>query len=130
VSEPVTVISPTPPRSLRDLLARPTGDALMLGHAHPDGDVLGTLLALGSSLEAGGWTLTYAGPHPIPDTLAFLPGASRWRVWSVAPRIFDVIVLTDCPNDARTEGLLAAARGDSSQSAEHRSSPDNRGYGT
>lgn len=130
MSEPVTVISPTPPRPLLDLLARPTGDALMLGHVHPDADVLGTLLALGTSLEAGGWTLTYAGPHPIPDTLAFLPGASRWRVWSAAPRIFDVIVLTDCPNDARTEGLLAAARGASSQVLNIDHHPDNRGYGT
>ena len=102
----------------------------MLGHVHPDADVLGTLLALGSSLETAGWALTYAGPHPIPDTLAFLPGASRWRVWSAPPRIFDVIVLTDCPNDARTEGLLDAARGASSQVLNIDHHPDNRGYGT
>jgi len=27
----------------------------MLGHVHPDADVLGTLLALGLALEARGW---------------------------------------------------------------------------
>ena len=27
----------------------------MLGHVHPDADVLGTLLALGLALEAKGW---------------------------------------------------------------------------
>jgi nanoRNase/pAp phosphatase (c-di-AMP/oligoRNAs hydrolase) len=35
----------------------------MMGHVHPDGDVLGTLLALGLALEAAGWSVAYAGPH-------------------------------------------------------------------
>jgi len=130
VSEPLTVVSSTPPPPLLDMLSRPTGDALMLGHVHPDADVLGTLLALGASLAARGWTLTYAGPHPIPDTLAFLPGASGWRVWSAPPRTFDMIVLTDCPNAVRTEGLLDAARGASSQVLNIDHHPDNRRYGT
>ncbi len=130
MSEPGMVVSPTPPRQLLDILSRPGGQGLMLGHVHPDGDVLGTLLGLGSSLEAEGWSLTYAGPHPVPEVLAFLPGAGRWQVWSVPPRAFDVIVLTDCPSDERTEGLLGAARGASTQVLNIDHHPDNRGYGT
>ncbi len=126
----MTAVSSAPPRLLLDALSRPRGPALMLGHVHPDGDVLGTLLALGLSLEAGGWSVTYAGPHPVPPVLAFLPGAARWQAWRIPPRTFDVVVLTDCPNPERTEGLLDAARGASSQVLNIDHHPDNRGYGT
>jgi len=122
--------STAPPRRLLDILSAPTGSALMLGHVHPDADVLGTLFALGLSLEESGWTVTYAGPHPVPDVLSFLPGADRWHAWSVAPRQFDVIVMTDCPNPNRSEGLLEATRGPSSQVLNIDHHPDNRRYGT
>jgi len=102
----------------------------MLGHVHPDGDVLGTLLGLGLGLEAAGWSVTYAGPHPIPDVLAFLPGAARWQTWSTLLGRFDVVVLTDCPNPDRTEGLLDAARSTARHLLNIDHHPDNRRYGT
>ena len=55
-------------------LAPTAGRALMLGHVHPDADVLGTLLALGEALERRGWSVTAGGPHPAPGALDFLPG--------------------------------------------------------
>ena len=102
----------------------------MLGHVHPDGDVLGTLLGLGLAMEAAGWSVTLAGPHAVPESLSFLPGSERWQVWKQAPRTYDVIVLTDCPNDERTEGLLAAARTPDSAVLNVDHHPDNRRYGT
>lgn len=126
----MTHLSPTAPQALLDVLAHPRGQALMLGHVHPDGDVLGTLLGLGLALGAAGWTVTFAGPHPVPDVLAFLPGAERWQVWARAPRAFDVVVLTDCPNDERTEGLLEGARAADSRVLNIDHHPDNRRYGT
>jgi len=126
----ITTLSPAPPLELLDQLGRAGGEVLMLGHVHPDGDVLGTLLALGLWLEAAGWSVTWAGPHPVPETLSFLPGADRWQVWSAPPRSFPVIVSTDCPNDERTEGLLAAARTPASAVLNIDHHPDNRGYGT
>lgn len=84
--------------------------ALMLGHVHPDADVLGTLLALGQALEARGWTVTYGGPHPAPESLGFLPGIERYTRLATVPAPLDVAVLTDCPNPDRTEGWLARAR--------------------
>jgi phosphoesterase RecJ-like protein len=102
----------------------------MLGHVHPDGDVLGTLLGLGLALEGAGWPVTFAGPHPVPEMLSFLAGAERWQVWERAPRTFDLLVLTDCPNDERTEGLLNGARGPDSRVFNIDHHPDNRLYGT
>ncbi len=125
-----TGVSPEPPAPLRELLGRPRGEALMLGHVHPDGDVLGTLLGLGLAMERAGWTVTYAGPDPVPEVLDFLPGGDRWQVWRAAPHRFDTVILTDCPNDGRTEGLLESARSADGQVLNIDHHPDNRRYGT
>lgn len=105
------------------------GRALMLGHVHPDADVLGTLLALGLALETRGWTVAYGGPHPAPASLAFLPGIDRYRVLSALDARYDVAVLTDCPNPGRTEGLIDAARQAAGMVVNIDHHPDNRRYG-
>ncbi|MGH7393158.1 MAG: DHH family phosphoesterase [Candidatus Rokuibacteriota bacterium] len=103
--------------------------ALMLGHVHPDADVIGTLLALGLALEARGWTVSYGGPHPAPDLLAFLPGVERYRRLAGIEGPLDIAVLTDCPNPARTEGLLEQARAAGATVVNIDHHHDNRGYG-
>jgi phosphoesterase RecJ-like protein len=108
---------------------RATGRALMLGHVHPDADVLGTLLALGLALESRGWSVTYGGPHPAPDVLAFLPGVERYLPIRDVTGAFDVAVLTDCPNPARTEGLLERARASGATIVNIDHHHDNRRYG-
>jgi bifunctional oligoribonuclease and PAP phosphatase NrnA len=122
--------STTPPEALLETLRGGGGEVLLLGHVHPDGDVLGTLLGLGLALEAAGRRVTFAGPHGVPDVLSFLPAAARYEVWTRAPRVFDVIILTDCPNDRRTEGLLEQSRGPASVVLNIDHHPDNRRYGT
>jgi phosphoesterase RecJ-like protein len=125
-----TVVSAEPPARLLARLGGTRGEVLMLGHVHPDGDVLGTLLGLGLAMDRAGWSVTYAGPDPVPEVLDFLPGGARWQVWRTAPRRFDTIVLTDCPNDGRTEGLLEGTRSADSQVLNIDHHPDNRRYGT
>jgi len=122
--------SATPPTELLAALAPSAGSVLCLGHVHPDGDVLGTLFGLGLALGAAGASVTFAGPHPVPETLSYLPGADRWQVWKAAPGTFDVIVMTDCPNPVRSEGLLEGARGAASRVLNIDHHPDNRRYGT
>lgn len=100
----------------------------MLGHVHPDADVLGTLLALGLALEARGWSVTYGGPHPAPAALDFLPGVERYRRLAVLDGAFDVAVLTDCPNPQRTEGLIDHARRAARLTLNIDHHPDNRHY--
>src|SRR5207253_11230439 len=70
---------PRVPAEVLAAFGRPPGRALMLGHVHPDGDVLGTLLALGMALEDAGWAVLYGGRHPVPESLAALPGAEPHR---------------------------------------------------
>ena len=122
--------SVTPPPELIESLSSPTGTVLCLGHIHPDGDVLGTLFGLGLALGAAGARVTFAGPHPVPEPLSFLPGTDRWQVWKAAPETFDLIVMTDCPNPHRSEGLFEGARGPKSRVLNIDHHPDNRRYGT
>ncbi|HKB26560.1 MAG TPA: bifunctional oligoribonuclease/PAP phosphatase NrnA [Methylomirabilota bacterium] len=104
------------------------GRALMLGHVHPDADVLGTLLALGLALEGRGWSVAYGGPHPAPGALGFLPGIERYRRLGEVGGPFDVAVLTDCPNAERTEGLIDQARRAARLTVNIDHHPDNRRY--
>jgi phosphoesterase RecJ-like protein len=105
------------------------GRALMLGHVHPDADVLGTLLALGLALTDRGWTVSLGGPHPAPAMLGFLPGIERYGRLASVSGPFDVIVSTDCPNPGRTEGLLEQARAGGGRVVNIDHHPDNRRYG-
>jgi bifunctional oligoribonuclease and PAP phosphatase NrnA len=120
--------SPVPSAAVLEPFGR-GGRALMLGHVHPDADVLGTLLALGLALEARSWSVIYGGPHPSPDLLAFLPGVERYRTLDRLDGRFDVVVLTDCPNPQRTEGLIDQARSAGKVVVNIDHHPDNRRYG-
>lgn len=108
---------------------RPPGRALMLGHVHPDADVLGTLLALGAALEDRSWQVVWGGPHPAPGALGFLPGVERYEVLESVEGRFDLAVLTDCPNPGRTEGLIDQARAAAEIVVNIDHHPDNRRYG-
>ena len=99
-----------PPQDLLRAFGRAPGRALMLGHVHPDADVLGTLLAAGLALEKAGWSVVYGGPHPAPASLEFLPGIERYVPLARVDGRFGLTLLTDCPNPERTEGLIDQAR--------------------
>jgi len=111
-------------------LDRAPGRALMLGHVHPDADVLGTLLAIAEALRARRWSVVAGGPHRAPDALSFLPGVEGYEVLKTLDGTFDVVVLTDCPNPDRTEGLIDAAKDAAPVVVNIDHHPDNRRYGT
>lgn len=86
-------------------------------------------MALGLALLNAGAEVTMAGPHPVPDLLRFLPGSALVEQWRVAPGSFDIVILADCPDPARTEGLLAGVRGATTSVVNIDHHPDNEGYG-
>jgi phosphoesterase RecJ-like protein len=118
------------PDAVLAVFGRPAGRALMLGHVHPDADVLGTLLGLGLALEARGWRVGYGGPHPAPGHLGFLPGIERYAVLQDVAGPLDVVVLTDCPNPERTSGLIDRARATGAAIVNIDHHHDNRCYGS
>ncbi len=115
------------------LLRRPPGEILFLTHVHPDGDAIGSMLGLGLALRDAGHSVTFAGPHAVPELYRFLPGAALIRQWSRAPEAsdgsWDLVILADCADTGRVDGLLEGARGPESKVVNIDHHPDNKRYG-
>ncbi len=92
---------------IRDLLT--TGQRFLLSsHARPDGDSLGSQLALGEALDQLGKEVRIVNADPAPDLYRFLPNVSRIEVsTSLELTEADGIVVLECGTLARTgvEGL-------------------------
>lgn len=69
---------------------------LLCGHEMPDGDSLGSVLALGLTLEKLGKKVTMAGPDPVPLMYSFLPGAERFVAGAPPGGGYDTLVTLDC----------------------------------
>jgi len=74
---------------------------VILSHIRPDGDAIGSTVALGSTLEAMGKTVFYINEDGVPESLAFLPGADRVKIPSDEILDVDVAVAVDCANKPR-----------------------------
>ncbi|KUK84116.1 MAG: Exopolyphosphatase-related protein [Pelotomaculum thermopropionicum] len=70
---------------------------LICGHVMPDGDCLGSVLALGLAMERLGKMVTMAGPDPVPEIFDFLPGVERFLVGKPPPDEYDTLIVLDCP---------------------------------
>lgn len=74
---------------------------LMTSHASPDGDALGSELALASLADAFGVASTIVNRDPAPPSLAELPGIERVTVSAELPAGFpagfDLVVTLECP---------------------------------
>ncbi|MFZ5646307.1 MAG: DHH family phosphoesterase [Bacillota bacterium] len=66
-------------QEISDVLKK-SSRVLICGHIVPDGDCLGSVAALGITLEKMGKKVVMASPDPIPQTLSFLPGADRFMI--------------------------------------------------
>ncbi|MBI4358732.1 MAG: bifunctional oligoribonuclease/PAP phosphatase NrnA [Candidatus Omnitrophica bacterium] len=84
---------------------------LLASHVSPEGDAIGSILALESLLRRLGKKTLIACEDPFPERLACLP-AKRWRQVKEVPegRKFDALVVADCPTLERVgsvQSLLA-----------------------
>ena len=74
---------------------------LLVTHEHPDGDALGSTLALAHSLEQLGKRVTLFCIDEIPEAFRFLPRAEWFRRDCILGN-FDVVTIIDCGDVKRT----------------------------
>ena len=88
------------------------GSVLLFGHVNPDGDTLGSVLALKLRLERMGKRVQAMVDGFVPSRLAFLPGADTLQNAESTPEPFDLAVAVDVASIDRLgkcEPLFAAA---------------------
>lgn len=69
---------------------------LLATHENPDGDALGSLMALGLALESVGKTVAYFNESPIPAVYRFLPCVDRVAASIGDVSRYDSVVVLDC----------------------------------
>ena len=84
---------------------------LLTSHAHPDGDSLGSQLALAGALQQLGKQVRIINSDPAPALYAFLPDMSTIEIAAAVEDPFDAVVVLECstlsrPGVAGLEGRL------------------------
>lgn len=82
---------------------------LLISHPRPDGDTIGSTLALRLALIHAGKRPTIACVHPIPDNLAYLPGAEAYVTDVAEDANIDLVVAVDMSDLNRTGGIYKEA---------------------
>jgi len=77
------------------------GHLLVASHADPDGDAVGSLLALGLALKKIGKQTTLYNESAIPAVYQFLPGVDGISRRLQAPETYDAALVLDCGDISR-----------------------------
>jgi phosphoesterase RecJ-like protein len=105
------------------------GRLLVASHKDPDGDAVGSLLAMGLALLRLGKQATLYNPSPIPAVYQFLPCVGRIQRGLDAPEDYDAAVILDCGDLPRVgEGWPLVSRVPVIINIDHHVS--NTGFGT
>lgn len=76
---------------------------ILTSHARPDGDAVGSQLALGLALEALGKTIRLIDRDPVPGPYAGFPGATRVEATPRTTATADAVVYLECSSSDRPE---------------------------
>ncbi len=76
------------------------------GHTKPDGDALGSGLALASLLKRLGKKVTHCSIDPVPGDMAFMPGASEIKITDKVTDMFDCAVILESINFERMGNII------------------------
>jgi len=71
---------------------------LLTTHINPEGDALGSMLAVGQLLEGMGKKAIMVSDHKVPSVYEFLPKSKLIRTRMDKNIDYDVAVVVDCPN--------------------------------
>jgi len=82
--------------------------ALITGHAMPDGDSVGSVLAMSFLLSETGVECHVITPDPLPAVYDFLPGAERFTMETDRLPQCDLAVILDCTDLTRLGDKLEA----------------------
>jgi bifunctional oligoribonuclease and PAP phosphatase NrnA len=111
-NEPQGVLNETQKATAREIIKRlrAARTVLLAAHEHPDGDAVGSLLALTHALKIQGKEVVAYVPDPAPDDLSFLPGFEELTTNVPEMTQFDIAVALDSTQLYRThleEGFAA-----------------------
>ena len=76
---------------------------ILTSHARPDGDAVGSQLALGLALETLGKTIRLIDRDPVPGPYAGFPGATRVEATPRTTARADAVVYLECSSSDRPE---------------------------
>ncbi|HAT72772.1 MAG TPA: bifunctional oligoribonuclease/PAP phosphatase NrnA [Elusimicrobia bacterium] len=92
-------------KRLEDLIVK-SESFFLAGHLNPDGDTIGSMLAIASVLKRLGKKVRLFSQDPIPENLRFLPHAKSIRSSLPSSKAkFDAAILLECSNPARGGAL-------------------------
>lgn len=99
-------MSPVPPPDSLLASLRKASSILLSSHANPDGDAIGSELALARILRSMGKSVTIWNQDPTPTLYRVLPGADEIRCGGNPPdgfpESFDLAIPIECPTVDRT----------------------------
>lgn len=84
---------------------------LIATHVNPDGDAIGSSLALAETLEKLGKRVVVYDRDPVPYMFTFLPQAGKFISRVPDDEIFDLLLLLDCSELSRTGDALSGFSG-------------------
>jgi phosphoesterase RecJ-like protein len=82
---------------------------LVVSHNHPDGDAIGSLIAMGLSLNTWNKKITLFNESPIPAAYRFLPSVNR-VVQKINSTSYDVAMILDCGDLERIGKAVSTVR--------------------
>jgi phosphoesterase RecJ-like protein len=94
-------------RKIKEILRKIAEEArrgqtfLISTHQNPEGDAIGSTLALALALESLGKTVRILTQDPVPEILAFLPGAEKITHRAPPDGRFDIAFSVDCGDRPR-----------------------------
>jgi phosphoesterase RecJ-like protein len=75
---------------------------VLSSHARPDGDAIGSQMAMALALESLGKDVTLVNRDPVPGPLTAFPGTERIRVAEVVDETYDAAIIMECSSLDRT----------------------------
>ena len=98
------------------------------GHLNPDGDTLGTGLALASLLARLGKKAKVYSRNPVPDYLKFLHGTGKINITDNARGKFDCAIILECLDFQRMGDIIASSQAKTVVNIDHHANFNHFGH--